>query len=368
MTDYRANFAANLRNIRKKLNLSQYELGQKIGYTEKAVSKWECGNYIPDIHVLINLANEFNITIDELIRGNDSIYFLGIDGGGTKTAFVLEDENGNCFGKHMELGCNPFDVGMKKSKEILRSGITKICMDIPMSQVVLFAGIAGGISGGNKKIFQDFFSEFNFRMAISGSDIENIISMGLKDNDGIALIMGTGVSVFCKKDDSLKKILGWGYFFDEGGSAFNFGRDALSRTYSVADGIYDESVLTEMVKEKAGCTLNTLLNDAYGLGKKYIAEYAECVFNAAEKGDGTAVEIIHKNMSVVAEALRCGAKYLNKDSVDVVIAGGLTNEPGLIHYLQQEVGNEIDFRFRILDKEPVHGAIRLARKYWTEKN
>lgn len=52
---------------RKDLGLKQEDLGKKIGVTNKAVSKWETGETLPDICLIEPLANALNITIEELL-------------------------------------------------------------------------------------------------------------------------------------------------------------------------------------------------------------------------------------------------------------------------------------------------------------
>ena len=52
---------------RKKLNLTQDELGRKLGVTNKAVSKWETGETLPDIVILESLAKILECSIDELL-------------------------------------------------------------------------------------------------------------------------------------------------------------------------------------------------------------------------------------------------------------------------------------------------------------
>ena len=54
-------------NKRKSLGLTQDELGRKLGVTNKAVSKWETGETLPDIQILEMLAGALNVTIDELL-------------------------------------------------------------------------------------------------------------------------------------------------------------------------------------------------------------------------------------------------------------------------------------------------------------
>jgi transcriptional regulator with XRE-family HTH domain len=61
-----------IRTIRKKENLSQEQLGQKLNVTRQAIYKWESGKGYPDIQNLIKLSELFEISIDELIKGDRS--------------------------------------------------------------------------------------------------------------------------------------------------------------------------------------------------------------------------------------------------------------------------------------------------------
>lgn len=54
---------------RKKLNMTQSELGKKLGVTDKSVSKWERGVNVPDISIIVPLCNILNISTDELLLG-----------------------------------------------------------------------------------------------------------------------------------------------------------------------------------------------------------------------------------------------------------------------------------------------------------
>ncbi|MBQ9659156.1 MAG: helix-turn-helix transcriptional regulator [Clostridia bacterium] len=59
-------FIAQCRN---ENNLTQEALGEKLGVTNKTISRWENGHYLPDIEMLQLLSKEFNISINELITG-----------------------------------------------------------------------------------------------------------------------------------------------------------------------------------------------------------------------------------------------------------------------------------------------------------
>ena len=55
--------------LRKEKKMTQAQLGEKLGVTNKTVSRWENGNYMPDIEMLSLLAEEFGVSINELIVG-----------------------------------------------------------------------------------------------------------------------------------------------------------------------------------------------------------------------------------------------------------------------------------------------------------
>ena len=55
--------------LRKEKDLTQAQLGEKLGVTNKTVSRWENGNYMPDVEMLSLLSEEFGVSINELISG-----------------------------------------------------------------------------------------------------------------------------------------------------------------------------------------------------------------------------------------------------------------------------------------------------------
>lgn len=63
--------ADNIIKFRKKAKLTQAELAQKLNYSDKAVSKWERGDALPDIIVLNDIAKIFNVTLDSLVSNKE---------------------------------------------------------------------------------------------------------------------------------------------------------------------------------------------------------------------------------------------------------------------------------------------------------
>lgn len=63
--------ASNLINLRTGAGLTQAELGSKLNYSDKTISKWERGEAIPDAYVLTQIAAIFGVTVDYLLSSHD---------------------------------------------------------------------------------------------------------------------------------------------------------------------------------------------------------------------------------------------------------------------------------------------------------
>lgn len=68
MIDYKRIIANNITELRKAVPYTQAELAQKLNYSDKAVSKWERGESIPDVVVLKQIADLFGVTVDYLLE------------------------------------------------------------------------------------------------------------------------------------------------------------------------------------------------------------------------------------------------------------------------------------------------------------
>lgn len=68
MNDIKSVVAKNIVELRQAKGMTQLELGEKLNYSDKAVSKWEHGDSMPDISVLVEMADMFGVTIDYLVR------------------------------------------------------------------------------------------------------------------------------------------------------------------------------------------------------------------------------------------------------------------------------------------------------------
>ena len=72
MDELKSIIAKNIADLRKANNLTQAELAEKLNYSDKAVSKWERGESIPDVSVLKSIADLFSVKVDYLLTDDHS--------------------------------------------------------------------------------------------------------------------------------------------------------------------------------------------------------------------------------------------------------------------------------------------------------
>ncbi|MBR5156886.1 MAG: XRE family transcriptional regulator [Clostridia bacterium] len=363
MKDNKIEFGSNLKKIRKKAGISRVKLAEMIAYSEKAIEKWESGSSVPPVTTVCQLAEMFEISVDSLLYApkTEVKYLLGIDGGGTKTEFLLTDSVKKEIAR-VKLGpSNPVDIGMENTKKILEQGIRQVCEGINIREVSVFAGLAGGITGDNKEQINSFLSQFNFAFYDNGSDTGNALSIALKGEDGVVVIMGTGIVAFSQVGSTKHRIGGWGYHIDQGGSGYNFGSDALDSALKFIDGRGGSELIKNLIENHLSKPIPDAITDIYQGGKAYVASFARYVFAAFNQGDKEAERIIDKNVCEVAQIIAAGKKYFDDKTVKVVICGGLCNyEQELVPFFKKYLGENQHITF---SNEPVvDGAIMLAEK------
>lgn len=64
---------ANIISYRKRMGMTQARLAEKLNYSDKAVSKWERGESAPDLQTLVQLAELFDITVNDLLVDPDAL-------------------------------------------------------------------------------------------------------------------------------------------------------------------------------------------------------------------------------------------------------------------------------------------------------
>ena len=348
----------NIKKYRKKYNLTQAQLAEKLFVSYQGVSSWERGVTVPDLENVCKLAELFHVTIDVLMREEtfpNERLMIGIDGGGTKTEFVLFSESGKILCRTCLTQSNPNEIGLKKSCEILAEGIDFLMEGVPEVKGI-FAGIAGATSGDNcQKITEYLKNRYKAIKIDVNTDAVNVISCNTQSSDSMALVCGTGSVLFARENGIMHRIGGWGYLFDEEGSAYSIGRDAIRATLAQSDGLGGKTLIADILKEELKCDIWDCLNEIYQKGKAYIASLAPIVFKAAKSGDMIAKQIIQKNAIYLAKLINAAKEQYNCGN-NVVACGGLIENCReiLMPIIEEHISCDVKFIFPCLP--PVYGA------------
>ena len=319
--------ARNIRAFRKLRGLTQGELAGRLFVTAQNVSKWETGKSVPDIENLCKLAEAFGVTPDSLLHSGEEAsrepLLAAIDGGGTKTEFVLFTGEGRILKRLLMGGSNPNTVGMEGTQALIRSGMDRL-LALEPGISALYAGIAGCGIAAHQRCLEGWLKKTYPMLRIRvASDVPNVIYSSPAEERCIAVICGTGSVVFAKTPEAMHRLGGWGWLWESGCSGYDFGRDAMEAALAARDGLGPDTCLRELVEQRLGGNVQEKLGDIYRLGQDGIAAFSATFFTALERGDPVAEAILEKNALRLARLINAAAERYDCGQ-DVVLAGGLT--------------------------------------------
>lgn len=360
--------AYNIRQSRVKMGLTQLELAEKLFVSSQAISKWESGQSVPDLANLCFLAEIFATSVDKLmgntLNNSEGKVLIGIDGGATKTEFLLFTESGHIINRALLDGCNPNACGMEKTQAILKSGIDSL-LAINSEVSGVFAGIAGYLSGDNSVKIDEFFKKNYPLLNVSvNSDICNVIASATDLDKCAAVICGTGFSIYSSVHGELNRVGGWGYLLDCMGGGYDFGREALRASLAERDGFGKKTMITSIVEQKIGGTVWKNIHKVYSGGDSFIASFAPAVFEAYEKGDEVATEILNQNADRIVYLVKFAISTYDCGN-NVVMAGGLLSKSDvLISLIKEKLGKDVNLIVPVLPQ--IFGAcIRCCKEFGT---
>ncbi len=347
-----------IRELRLGKNLTQSEFASILMVSFQAVSNWERGIAPPELENLIRIASYFGILVDDLLSPESEKLYLGIDGGGTKTEFALIQKNGTVIKRLIKSGSNPNDIGLENSKEILADGIHEMLIQYPSIKTV-FGGVAGaGSNNYATKLSDSLKKSFPILKIDIQTDAINLFAAD--DRANMVVISGTGSVVFVKNENNYARLGGWGHLLDDGGSAFDIGRAAIRIALDEEDGKKPPSLITNLVREKMQTdSVWQNIGKIYDEGKPYIASFATTVFDAYNKEDPKAIEIIDRNAMALAKMLNRGMDLYKVNPI-ALANGGIFEHHAEI--MQSHITKYSNIKLIINDLPPIYGACRNACK------
>lgn len=265
--------------------------------------------------------------------------FLGVDGGGTKTAFCLVDSAGTVRARQLGDGAYYFAEngtgGVDHVARVLEKGIGALCVSAGIAPADIdftFLGLPGyGEAPG------DLAAVDAVPRTILGNDryaCDNDMICGwagsLGAADGINVISGTGSMVYGERAGHGIRVGGWSELFSDEGSAYWIAVRALNAFTRMSDGRLAEGPLAGVLRRHLGLTtdleiIDVVLNRMQGR-RTDIAALSTRVSEAAEQGDRQAAAILTdagRELAQLVDTARHRLGYAAGATVPVSYSGGV---------------------------------------------
>lgn len=284
-------------------------------------------------------------------------YYVGVDGGGTKTEVVVCDTGGEIVSRLVGTGSNPNDIGNANMLSVIEDLLAdSLPDDCDCADVGL--GISGISTAGSADFLREQLKKrFSvFRTVSVCSDVDAALNCAF-DGDGCIAIMGTGNVVYLRNGQNIEQIGGGGYLIDAGFSGYDLGREALRAVLAAEDGRGEQTLLTGLFERITDENIRKHLKTVYVKGKAYIASFAKIAFDALGAGDHVAAEIFSRCISEFEKCLNVAYKKAGREVCTVALTGGLAKRlPEFRRFFSSEACNKFEFVYP--EYPVVYGAVK----------
>lgn len=260
------------------------------------------------------------------------MYYLGIDGGGTKTQFTIINENVEVI-QSIKKGTSHFkQVGLNGVERVLRDGLNEVLNKSNLSKYQI-GGVCIGLAGyGNiredreklQNIIKKVFKDFNY---IIRNDVEIAISGALNGDDGIVIVSGTGSIALSKIGNEFKRCGGWGYSIGDEGSAYWIGKKVIEIFSKEADGRLDKTHIYDIIKKNLSLSndynLIKYINEEIKCDRLEIAKFSKLCFEAAKLEDINAINIFNLAAKELSDLVNILIKDFKSNNIKLSYIGGV---------------------------------------------
>lgn len=268
--------------------------------------------------------------------------FLGIDGGGTKTAFLLIDESGRVLASHTEGPAYYLEVGWEEMRAMLAQGIRATCESAGVSPSNLEFSFLGLPAYGEDSTLLSALDAAaspplqpgRYRC---GNDALCGWAGALACQDGINIIAGTGSMAYGEFNGQAARAGGWGELFSDEGSAHWIAREGLQLFSRMSDGRAARGPLYDIVRRhfslRADLDLCAAIYGESRIQRSNLAALATLVAQAAVGGDAQAAGLFclaADELAQIVEAVRDQLQVPAGTTVMVSYSGGLFQQRELL--------------------------------------
>ena len=261
--------------------------------------------------------------------------YLGVDGGGTKTAFVLIGSDGRVLARANLPTSDYHSHGIGRVTEVLQGGIREICDAAgirPEGIDSAFFGLPGygEVSAMVPQLDAAPAAILGHTRYRCNNDMVAGWAGSLGTEDGINVIAGTGSMTYGERAGVGTRVGGWGELFGDEGSGHWIGLTGLNLFSRMSDGRLPRGPLHEFIKEHTGVTRDLDVIDVvfnrWRRGRTEIAALSRVVAQAAEAGDQAAAEVLREaaaHLTELVEATRHTLEFEPGETVPVSYSGGV---------------------------------------------
>ncbi|GAB3468317.1 BadF/BadG/BcrA/BcrD ATPase family protein [Kineococcus endophyticus] len=263
-------------------------------------------------------------------------WFLGMDGGGTKTAFVLLDGAGDVVARSTQPSCYYFGApgGLAAVERIVADGVRAVTDGVTDPGSVEFSFFAfpgyGEVSGDVAALDALPARVLGHDRYACGNDMVSGWAGALGARDGVNVVAGTGSIAYGERAGRTRRTGGWGELFGDEGSAHWVAVEGLRAFSRMADGRVPRTPLHDAVLAAVGVRhphdVVGVVLDGWGARRADVARLAPVVTGAAAEGDATAGAIVRAAATELAdlvESTALGLGHAPGDRVTVSRTGGL---------------------------------------------
>jgi len=302
--------------------------------------------------------------------------FMGIDGGGTKTDFVLIDRAGRVRARHREGSLYYLEIGLDAAAQTLRRGVaaTLQAAGVALAEVeYAFVGVPAhgedsALAPRLDLLPAEALAAGRYRC---GNDMLCSWAGSLAGGDGISVIAGTGSMAYGEAGSQAARAGGWGELFSDEGSAYWIARQGLTLFSRMSDGRSPRGPLYDIFRSSLGLAQDLdLCAHVYGSGqggRTDVARFALKVHEAAQQGDAQAIAIYAqaaRELADIVVATRRALRVPAAQSLDVSYSGGVFNSRTLVlePFAEALARSGHAFRLATPRHSPVIGAALFAAR------
>ena len=298
---------------------------------------------------------------------NSGEKILGIEGGGTKTSWVLVERAENEL-RVLDQGKLPPANFRLATPDQLRAMFNELPKEIARAGIFL-AGC--GTEEDRQSLTRLCVEVWPQAKIVVGSDRDSGLAAALGHGDGIVVNAGSGSSITGRRDKRIENAGGWGHILGDAGGAYFLSLQALRlilREYDLHRG--EVQFTTKILRALSLNNLDELVRWAQTADKMEVAMLAPVVFEAAASGDFGVMEIIEEGARFLCEYTEAVATRLHVLAPKVVLLGGLFQRDSIYnHAFRRRLKKTLpDARVANSERAPEFGAAWLAAEMqsWPE--